>query len=269
MKYCLVILLIYGLLGQCIAEENFEGELTFGVVPQQEAKTIRRLWNPVMERISNEIGVRIVLKSADTIGLFQSKMLGGEFDVAYSNPLLYIIANSSIGYKAVAREQDKKLQGIIVSRREEKINVLEDLNGKEIVFPEHAFAATILTQSYLNSLDIRYQPSFVFSHDAAYKFVALGKYVASGGVLRTFNSLKPAIKSRLRVLRKFDGVTPHAFSVHPRVSEETTLKIQQALLNLSSDEEGRKLLKKLRMNRLGKAQNNDWNDVRKVMSPRK
>ena len=242
--------------------------IKFGVVPQQASKKIYKLWTPFLSRISKETGLDIVLESAKTIGEFQSKMLAGQFDVAYSNPLLYMIANSSIGYKAIAKEKDKKLQGIIVVRKDSNIQSIKELSGKEMVFPEHAFAATVLTQSYLSKKKIRYQSTFVLSHDAAYKFVSIGKYAASGGVMRTFESLDPVIRERLIVLKKFTGVTPHPFSVHPRVKSDDVKRIQASLVAMANDEEGRAMLKNLHFNNLQVAGDKDWNDVRKVMSSR-
>ena len=251
-----------------LADEKNSNTFSFGVVPQQEAKKIRRIWLPLIKRLSRETGLNIELQSARDIGAFQSKMLAGQYDIAYSNPLLYIIANSSIGYRAIAKEKNKKLQGILVVRKDSGIKSIRDLAGKKLVFPQHAFAATVLTQSYLNRQGIRYDASFVFSHDAAYKFTSLGKYAAAGGVMRTFNTLDSVNRSRLKVLKKFNGVTPHAFSVHPRLSEDVVSKIKQSLNVLGNDAEGKLILKRLQMNTLEPAKNSDWNDVRKVMSSR-
>ena len=247
------------------AESNV---LSFGVVPQQEAKKLRALWMPFVEKLATDSGLVIQMKTADDIGSFQSKMLSGQFDVTYSNPLLYIIANSSIGYTAIAKEKDKRLHGIFVVRNDSEIASLEDLKGKSLVFPEHAFAATVLTQAKLNKFNIPYKASFVYSHDAAYKFVSLGKFVAAGGVERTFKSLDPAIRSRLRILKRLDGVTPHAFSVHPRISQTAVNKLKKALNNFSQSDDGKQILENLRMNALGLAGNKDWNDVRKAMASR-
>lgn len=267
-KQFLLLILSFLIMNVSISDDDVPKDISFGVVPQQTDKKLRRLWMPLVKRLSKETGLEFVLESSPDIGTFQSRMLAGKFDIAYSNPLLYIIANSSIGYQAIAREENKKLHSIIVVKKDSEIYSIEDLAEKSMVFPEHAFAATVLTQSFLNNKKIPYAASFVFSHDAAYKFVSLGKYVAAGGVQRTFDSLEPEIKARLMVLKKFDGVTPHAFSVHPRISSSVTIKIQEALRSFSDDAEGREILTNLRMGKLGAAVDADWNDVRKVMSSR-
>ena len=265
--YLFVSLILLANVNQLLAA-GVNRDVVFGVVPQQAEKKIIKLWSPLIRRLGKETDLNIILESAPDIGEFQSKMLAGQFDIAYSNPLLYMIANSSIGYQAIAKEKNKKLQGIIVVRKGGDIKSLSDLEDRRMVFPEHAFAASILTQSYLNQVNIRYKHTFVFSHDAAYKFVSIGKHDAAGGVMRTFNSLDPIIQDRLVVLKKFKGVTPHPFSVHPRVSSVNVERIQNSLLGLANDDEGRLILKNLRLNALGAASNEDWNDVRKAMSSR-
>ena len=264
-----LIIFLFILPIEYLSAKESERVFSFGVVPQQAGKKLRKLWTPFVERISQETGLNLVLKSAPDIGKFQSKMLSGQFDVAYSNPLLYIIANSSIGYQAIAKEKRKLLQSIIVVKKGSGIHSLDDLNGKSMVFPEHAFAATVLVQSQLNHLGIQYNASFVYSHDAAYKFLSLGKYDAAGGVSRTLGALDDVTKASLTVLKKFEGISPHPFSVHPRLPHDTVSKIQASLIGLSEDEEGKKILKQLRLNALGVAKNNDWDDVRAIMSSRK
>jgi phosphonate transport system substrate-binding protein len=55
---------------------------------------------------------------------------------------------------------------------------------------------------------------------------------------------------------------PAAFAAHPRLSAAVVKHTADALIAMSTDEEGGKLLKNLNFNPIGPARDEDWDDVR-------
>ena len=80
--------------------------------------------------------------------------------------------------------------------------------------------------------------------------------------MRTFKNTSPEYRDQLRVLWKSDGYTPHAFASHPRVPPEAVERLQQAMLKMSQDPAGQKLLKSIRLKGIETGKDTDWNDVR-------
>ena len=238
-------------------------EISFGIVPQQAASKLAHKWTPLMEKLSKETGLRIVFKTAPTIPDFESRLYGGEYDIAYMNPYHYVTFSKKPGYRAFAKQKDKQLKGILVVRKDSPVEDLVDLDSGQLAFPSPAaFAASIITRAKLAQMQIRFTPRYVESHDSVYRSVAKGLFPAGGGVMRTFNNMEPEIRDQLRVLWTSEGYTPHAFAAHPDLPGEIVRRISDAMLALADSEEGRVLLDALAFNAIENAEDADWNDIR-------
>lgn len=243
--------------------------LTFGVVPQQSAKKMAKSWQPLFEYIENYAGFRIDFQTAKDIPTFEANLANGEYDIAYMNPFHFVVFNSSVGYQALAKQKDKRLQGIIVVHKDSGIQSLSELNGAELVFPAPAafaafaaFAASIVTSAKLRNEDIAFVPRYVNSHDSVYLNVEKQFFIAGGGIYRTLQS-SPAQQS-LRVLWESPLYTPHAIATHPRLSEDDRKSIINALISISSDASSVDILKNLGMNGFVEADDSHWDDVREL-----
>ncbi len=70
------------------------------------------------------------------------------------------------------------------------------------------------------------------------------------------------MRDALRVLTETPAYTPHAFAAHPRVPPGSVAKVLAAMVSLSGDEVGQKLLLPLAFQGLVGAQDKEWNDIR-------
>ncbi len=240
-----------------------EQKLTFGIVPQQSAKKLAKLWTPILERLSQETGYKIEFRTAKDIPTFEKRLAKGEYDLSYMNPYHYTVFHDRSGYEAIAKAKDKKIKGIIVVHKDNKVSSLKELDGKKLAFPSPAaFAASILTRSELKSAGATIVPVYVSTHDSVYRNVASKRMVAGGGVMRTFKSVAPDVRDELKILWTTKGYTPHAIAVSPKVSEDVSGKVAKALLDLMKDDAGRAMLQALKIKGFETAENADWDDVR-------
>ena len=245
------------------AGQRSEAALSFGVVPQQSASKLAQTWLPVLSYLERVSGVEIRFRTAPDIPEFERRVAAGEYDIAYMNPYHYTVFSKAPGYRAFAKSAGQRLKGILVVQKESPVRAPEELRGATIAFPAPAaFAATILTRAFLAGEGVAHTPKYVSSHDSVYLSVAKGLYPAGGGVVRTFDSLEPAVRDRLRILWETEGVTPHAFAAHPRVPEETVRRLIDAMQSMGTTEEGRRLLEPLAMQGFEQAGDADWDDVR-------
>lgn len=258
-KTLLIIILLPLLTVAAQARET----LTFGVVPQQSATELARVWAPILKEVGDRADVSLQFATAPDIPTFEKRLAAGEYDFAYMNPYHYTVFHDSPGYRAIAKARDKRIKGIIVVRKDSKIGDLKHLDNATLAFPAPAaFAASILTRAHLSAIGLSYTPKYVSSHDSVYRTVAKGLFPAGGGVLRTFNSVDPAVRKQLKVLWTTAGYTPHAIAVHPRVNNADSLKVGKALVNLEQNKAGKALLQRIKIKGFEKAINENWDDVR-------
>lgn len=237
--------------------------LTFGVVPQQSASKLARLWVPVLGYLGRGAGLDIKFATAPDIPEFERRLAAGAYDLAYMNPYHYTVFSREPGYRAFAKSKGQLLKGILVVRNDSQIRDPSDLGGATLAFPAPAaFAASVLTRAYLTEQGIAFTPRFVASHDSVYLGVVKGLYAGGGGVVRTFESIDPAVRDQLRILWTTKGYTPHAFAAHPRVSAEAVKRLTDAMVAMSRTDEGRALLAPLSIEGFEAAKDSDWEDVR-------
>jgi phosphonate transport system substrate-binding protein len=242
---------------------SIKGAYTLGIVPQQTPKDIEINWGQLGLYLEQETGYTIHIKTASSIPEFEERCLEGRYDFAYMNPYHYVIYSEQPGYRAIARQKDKKIKGIIVMRKDREESSLSLLEKYELAFPSPAaFAASLLTRAHLQSMGVDFDPVYVRSHDSVYKAVAEGLYPAGGGVKRTFSTTEPEVNSQLEIIWTTKPYTPHAFAVHPRIDQDIVQKIQDALALLDNQEEFKDILYPIRFNGFTMAEHEDWDDVR-------
>lgn len=240
-------------------------EISVGIVPQQAATALAKAWIPLLAEISQRSGVRLIFKTAPDIPTFEERMKRGEYDLAYMNPYHYTVFSKQPGYRAFAREKNRKLVGIIVVRKDDPSNSLGELAGKTVAFPAPAaFAASILPRAEFSRQNIPIQAQFVNSHDSVYRGVAQGSFAAGAGIKRTLEAIDPAISRQLRILATTPSYVPHAFAAHPRVTPGTLDKIMAAMLTLDLDETGRNVLEPLSFKGIEAGVDKDWDEIRKL-----
>jgi phosphonate transport system substrate-binding protein len=236
-----------------------------GIVPQQSASKLAKLWIPILDRVGKKANVILEFETAKTIPEFEKRCADGLYDIAYMNPYHYTVFHEKPGYEAFAKQQDKQIQGILVKKKDTPLTQLEDLSDSTLAFPApRAFAATLLTRAALDGKNIDYKTQFVSSHDSVYRGVAKGLFPAGGGIIRTFKGVDPSIQDQLEILWKTPKYTPHAFAFHPRVTQEMRLKISEQFLALTNTEDGTKELSSINFKGIETADDEDWNDVRSL-----
>lgn len=237
--------------------------LSFGVVPQQSASRLARIWVPFINEVGQRSGVPLRFATAKDIPTFESCLASGSFDIAYMNPLHYIVFHDSAGYVALARQSGKQLKGILVVRRDSKVKTLADLAGQQLAFPSPAaFGASVLPRAELNGQRIRFEPVYVKSHDSVYRAVADGHFLAGGGVLRTWRSVAAPIRDQLRIFYSTAAYSPHAFAANLDVASDTRQRIAIAMSEIADDKP--QILKALGMEGIRLAGDSEWDDIRRL-----
>ncbi|MEI8650522.1 PhnD/SsuA/transferrin family substrate-binding protein [Paraglaciecola sp. Hal342] len=106
---------------------------------------LAKLWTPLLTEISKKSGVKLIFTTAPNIPMFEQRLAKGEYDFAYMNPYHFVVYNKSAGYQALAKQKNKRIQGIIVVKKNSGITELGQLKDLTLAFPAPAaFAAYLI-----------------------------------------------------------------------------------------------------------------------------
>ena len=245
--------------GESMPLPNNEHTLVFGVVPQQSAKKLAATWGPIIQRLSGATGQKITFATAPSIPEFEARLNNHEYDIGYMNPYHYAVYSKKADYRAIAKQKDKQIKGIVVVAKDSGFASLSDLNKGKMAFPAPlAFAATLIPNAHLKLHNIEVEQRFVKSHDSVYLGVANGFFQAGGGILRTFNASPKQVRDKLRILWKSDGYTPHAIALSPKVGEGMQKALTKALLDINDYE----LLNAIGFSGFTAANDAEWDSIR-------
>jgi len=236
---------------------------TFGVVPQFEQRKLFKIWRPILDLLEKKTQLKFRLKGSSKIPEFEQNVFAGLYDFAYMNPYHFVKAQQRVGYIPLVRDGGRKLKGIIVVAESSRFHKLEDLNKAVISFPSpNALGASLLTRADLvNQFKIDFTAQFVKTHTSVYLHVALGLTDAGGGILSTLESQKVDLRNKLRILYTTRSVNPHPLAVHPRIDKKIGLKVMQGLIEISQSNQGKALFKKIPINHLIEAKQEDYQEL--------
>lgn len=255
---CVLIALQLAILSQAAT-------LTFGVVPQQTPKLLAEKWQPLITYLEKQTGATIVFATASDIPTFESRVAEGRYDLVYMNSFHFIQFHDAVGYRALAREINHKIQGVIIVHKDSPIQSVNELDGMTVAFAAPAaFAASIVPRAELIKMGIRVKPRYVFSHDSVYLNVSRGFFPAGGGVIKTLESAPAIVRDSVRVIWKSREFTAHAIATHPSVDEATRSEVLRSLQTLTKDRNASDILENLHFNGFEQATDADWDDVRQL-----
>lgn len=242
------------------AAESEEGVYTVGVVPQFEARKLHGIWRPILDSLESETGFRFKLRGATSIPVFETEFLSDSFDFAYMNPYHLVLANQKAGYTPLVRDHGRQLFGVLVVKKDSNIKSPSELDGKKVAFPApNALGASLqMRQELEDNFGAKVKPSYVKTHDSVYLDVLLGVSEAGGGVQKTLNRQKKKYRDALRVIHRTKKVAPHPFAASSRVPENVREAVIKAFLKIGNSEEGKTLLARIPIKKIGVASMQDY-----------
>lgn len=238
---------------------------TFGIAPQGSAIQTAKDWTPILQALEQRTGLQFRFATARDEQIFSQRVRDEAWDFVYMSPDEYVNEDrSENSYVPIARARNVKIKGIVVVRQDSTAEKLEDLDHRSIAVPNRSFAADVVPQAVLRNTGITVTAQPLASQNSAYQSVIEGRATASGGTTRSFSAMLPEARNALRVLWTSEGFAPHAITAHTRVPQDISRRVQEALIDLHLDTQGKKLLKAIAPEGLDYAKDEDWNDVREL-----
>lgn len=221
---------------------------TLAVVPQLRISDIYQKWTPFLKKLSQELGVEIKIAPHSSMAQFEDDLAKGLPDFAYMNPLEVTLVKDSQGYIPLVRDK-MNLAGILVVKKDGGIKAVQDLDGKEIAFPDPmAFAASLYLQALLKESEkIHFTPNYVKTHSNVYRTVSTGKATAGGGVKKTLAQEPDEVKNLLTIVYETPGTASHPLCAHPRVPPTVRKQVVRAILAFAENPANREMLNSIQM----------------------
>ena len=245
-----IVLMSSAVQAACLGEQSATKTYRFDVVPQLPAAKLFTTWSPLLQRVGQDAGLCFDLRIAATIPEFEDKLLKGEPEFVFLNPYHAVLAYQKKKYQPLLADSEDLLTGILVVRADSPIKHIDELKDKNISFPApNAFAASLLIRAELAKKKININPVFVKTHSNVYRSVIGKDALAGGGVNNTLDNEAPEVRQQLRVLYETPAYTPHPVATHPSVPAAVRDRFLKAMLKLTQDEEGRKLLNAINLHK--------------------
>lgn len=242
----------------------FSRDITFGVVPQQSPVILAKKWIPITKELSKLTGHNIIFQTKSTIPKFEEALYAGQYDMAYISPYHIVIVDKTLNYEAIIRA-NKQIQGIIVTHKNNNVDLTKKNSGNFFFPAPKAFAATLLTKyelkkKYNIDVDTTYNSKYVNSHDSVYKGVSRNLALLGGGIVRTYKNLSDKnAKNKLKIIYKTDKYPSHPIALSNKIPDEIKKSIQDAFLQVSKEK-----LHKLNIEKLIKTSNQEYGLVKEL-----
>jgi phosphonate transport system substrate-binding protein len=216
--------------------------MSFGVIIWRSPTLTAQFWNPILRWVADRSGVPLQLKVATTGPEHTAMVRRGELHFLYSNHN-FIKDNERSGYRVFARPSGGAQSGEIVVLKDSEVNILDDLKGKDVVFPHAAaFLGYHLPMDALLRKGIDVNVLFAGNQEGAMAQLKAGRAVAAGVNADVMRAFAQRENVAYRVLWSSDKFLSLALSSHPSVPGAKVGAVRDAFLRMAEDPEGMKVL---------------------------
>jgi phosphonate transport system substrate-binding protein len=215
----------------------------FGVIPQRSAVLAAQYWNPILRYISSRSGLDLELRLARTAPDHAEAIGRGEYDLIYSNHQ-FTPANAPQGYRVFARPIDASISGQIVVPAESALQKIEDLAGREVVFPSPvAFVGYTVPMDALIRAGVAVNALFASNQEGAMGQLRAGRAVAAGVNSQVMADYAKREGYGYRVLWASELFLNIPLAAHPRVPAAHVEALREAFVGMAGDPQGIEILR--------------------------
>lgn len=232
------------------AQPAGEARLVLGILPLLSPERLALRFQPLADYLSSALGVPVVMQTAPNYREFARRTQEEHrYDLLFTAPHFYYIAQRDSGYRVVARVAGPPLSAVIVAPMTTRILTLKDLRGHRVATPDSLSLGTLLIRHRLAAAGLDPETDVKLmetpSHNASLMSTIKGFSDAAGLMVPPFQRAASEIREQLQIIAE-TASTPHMpFSVAPWISEDQAEAFAKAMVAASAAPEGRALLEHL------------------------
>lgn len=112
-------------------------KINLGIFPRHNPIITTRMFNPLVQYLSEKLNKDIVLDTPKDFQTFWEKVKTKQYDIVHFNQYHYVKSHKEHGYDVVLKNiefNESTIAGAIIVRKDANINSVMDLKGKKVVF---------------------------------------------------------------------------------------------------------------------------------------
>ncbi len=223
----------------------------FGVLPRDNPIIAYERYQPLVDYLSDVTGLEIELNLEKSYPDVVNKLGQGNMSFALLGPLTYLDAYKRFDASPIARSRNARgeafYRSVIVTGMDGSIEEVSQLVDKKFAFSSLWSTSGNLVPRYmlawagihLDNLELYHHFNY---HDTVAKKVISNEFDAGSMRLSAAERYKPY---GLKIVATSDPIPTGPVVVSPHTPYHMVQKVQKALLNMSEDEAGKKILAKL------------------------
>lgn len=255
------------------ANARVRQEIRVGIHPLHNPELLFERYGPIVDVLNERVpGAHFVLEASRNYQEFENKLAANGLDVAMPNPY-QTLQSLKQGYRVFGKMAgDDVFRGLVLVRKDSRIDSAGALRGKLISFPSStALAATMQPQFELYREGLEwgsYEPLYVGSQESSIMNVLHG-HTSAGATWPTpwlaFSREFPEQADQLDVLLATPPLINNAWVALESLEPELVQQVGDVLFSLHQDEQGRKILAALPLEQFEPASNEDYEIVRNFL----
>jgi phosphonate transport system substrate-binding protein len=200
-------------------------------------------WNPILEYVSRRSGVPLALRMGKTAVETTEMTVRGEFAFVYTNHL-FTPERVRLGYRVIARTDTPSIRATIIVPESSPLKSLAELNGRAVAFPSReAFVGYWVPMDALLRAGVRVQPSYAGNQEGAMAQLQAGTVEAAAVNALELEGYARRVGFRYRALWTSEGYHNLPIMVNPAVAADKAEAVRLALVGMSRDAEGARVLR--------------------------
>jgi len=272
-----LVLLLMGLAAPCLGDGSDE-ELLLGLIPEDNIFQQMKRHRPLAQYMTKKLGIKVrftvLSRYPHIITRFKSRELDGAFFGIFTSVLAEEALSIEPLVRPVATDGKSTATGYIFVRTDSGISNIGDMRGKRAAFVDQVTATGYLYMLYyLRTNGIRKPGTFFSEHtftgsneSAVYtvhsRQADVG--VAKGRIVEKILERDKLIKDELRILSVSKELPDNTLFLRKSLPIQLKLRIQQVLLEMDSDPEGKKILEYFGSSKFIEAKSRDFTPVRSL-----
>jgi phosphonate transport system substrate-binding protein len=233
-------------------------------------------YRDLLDYIGKKSGHSVQLIQRRTYDEVNALFPKGEIDLAFICTGPFAASREKLGFQALATPQVRGqpfYQSYLIVPKDSPLQNFEDLRGRVFAFtdPDSNTGAMVprywLAQLGETPESFFSKTIFTYSHDNSILAVAKGMVDAAavdGHQWEYFERFSPAYTSKTRVIRKSQPFGSPPLVASDRLKEDVRSRIQELMLSMHTDPEGRRILENLLIDRFV-APREEWYETARAM----
>ncbi|RDH82979.1 MAG: hypothetical protein DIZ80_12000 [endosymbiont of Galathealinum brachiosum] len=257
----------------CLAEQNGNctkfTPMTFGILPFVSAKQLVIRFTPMANYLSQHLNTQVRIETAPSFIEFGRRtVVNKRYDILFTAPHFYPHANEA-GYQLIASVDSPGMKAVIVVPKQSPVKNINDLRGKRLATVDAKSLATLLIKKHLlkNKINPAKDLKIIFTptHNASLLSSYHGITDASALMQPPYEAASKQVRDNMRIITTTERGPHIPISVGDRISDACADEISTLLLTMSSNIEGKQVLKHNRFSGFKKARISEYEKIKNQM----